>query len=102
MRTTVELAPDLMRLAKSRSAERGESLKTLLNRAVAGELGQAAAGARPRPRMVLPVFGDSKGPPVGLDNATIAEHLANADAATVQGRASSQTKNRRRRDTSRR
>jgi hypothetical protein len=102
MRTTVELAPDLMRLAKSRSAERGESLKTLLNRAVAAELGHAATGNRPRPRMVLPVFGGPKGPPVRLDNSTVAQHLADADAGTVQARPSSRVKSRRRRDASRR
>jgi hypothetical protein len=34
MRTTVELPPHVMRAAKARSAERGESLKTLLTRAV--------------------------------------------------------------------
>lgn len=38
-------APDLLRLAKARSAERGESLKTLLSRAVAAALGPVGAAS---------------------------------------------------------
>ena len=39
MRTTVDMPPTLMRAAKARAAEHGESLKDLVNRAVAHELG---------------------------------------------------------------
>src|SRR5580765_3417696 len=48
MRTTVELPPELMRAAKARSAELGESLKSLFARAVAAELG--AESDRPQAR----------------------------------------------------
>src|SRR2546423_11622465 len=40
MRTTVDFPGDLVRRAKARAAARGESLKTLLTRAVASEVGQ--------------------------------------------------------------
>jgi predicted HicB family RNase H-like nuclease len=39
MRTTIDLPPTLMRAAKARAAEHGESLKDLVNRAVAHEVG---------------------------------------------------------------
>lgn len=45
MRTTVMLPPELMRAAKARAAQRGETLKTLLTRAVHNELGRAKASA---------------------------------------------------------
>lgn len=102
MRTTVELAPDLLRLAKSRSAERGESLKSLLTRAVAAEVGQAAPDARPRPRMTLPLFGDPSGPMVRLTNDVLAARQADADAAALAHSATSASPRRRRRDASRR
>src|SRR5262249_4822280 len=46
MRTTVELPPELMKKAKAQAAARGESLKTLLTRAVASELGRSAQSGR--------------------------------------------------------
>ena len=83
MRTTIEFAPALIRAAKARSAERGESLKAFLTRAVAAELGVGRAVTRNRTRMTLPLFGDTSGPPVAPSNADLERALAEADAALV-------------------
>ena len=83
MRTTIEFAPALIRAAKARSAERGESLKAFLTRAVAAELGIGRAAAGNRARMALPLFGDTSGPPVAPSNADLERALAEADAAHV-------------------
>jgi hypothetical protein len=84
MRTTVELPPELMKAAKARAAAQGESLKTLLARAVASELGQSRhlqAGAHVR----LPLFGDPKKKPVKTTSETIARALADDDAIAFTG-----------------
>jgi hypothetical protein len=83
MRTTVELPPSLMRAAKARSAEAGESLKALLARAVAAELGRDAAPSASGARVVLPLFGAGSGPRANLSNADLERALADADAALV-------------------
>ena len=83
MRTTVELPLDLFRKAKSRAAARGESLKTLLTRAVAAEVGQAPETAV-RQRMVLPTFGDPNGPKVKLSGKDIARILDDEDVALAR------------------
>ena len=80
MRTTVMLPPELLRAAKARSAERGESLKDLFTRAVAAELAMSAAGTRVAPRVRLPLFGDPAGRKVRLTNRDLAAALAQADA----------------------
>lgn len=80
MRTTVEFPPDLFRKAKARAAARGESLKTLVTRAVAAEVGQARE-AKARQRMTLPTFGDPSGPKVKLSGRDIARILADEDTA---------------------
>jgi hypothetical protein len=80
MRTTVELPPDLLRTAKARSAERGESLKSLLARAVAVELGRTAGGDGPRPRVRLPLFGAATGARADPSNADLERALGEADA----------------------
>lgn len=83
MRTTVMFAPELMRSVKSRSAERGESLKTWLTRAVQAELGRDVAAPVTQRRLVLPMFGGS-GVAVPLSNADLERALAEADAAGVE------------------
>lgn len=64
--------PDpLMRAAKARAAERGESLKDLVNRAVARELGMPSA---PRPkagRVKLPLIPRNGKPEVLITNEDI-------------------------------
>lgn len=79
MRTTVELPPDLFRKAKARAAERGETLKVLLTRAVAAELGQAQARPATRARVKLPLFGDPSGLTVQLRAADLERALAHDD-----------------------
>ncbi len=79
MLTTVELPPALLRKAKVRAAARGESLKTLLTRAMAAELGQGNETTTRR-RVELPLFGNSTGPPVDLSGLDLAKALA-ADEA---------------------
>ena len=83
MRTTVELPPDLMKQAKARAAARGESLKALLTRAVASELGKSqhprSAGAPVR----LPLFGKA-GKPVDISKQDIDRALADDDAVLAR------------------
>jgi hypothetical protein len=86
MRTTVMLAPDLFRLAKARSAERGESLKALFTRALAAELAAPVAAAAPAARVRLPLFGDPAGPKIRLTNRDLATRLAEADVAEFVAR----------------
>ncbi len=80
MRTTVELPPALLRSAKARSAERGESLKALLTRAVAVELGGQTPASGRRVRVALPLFGRNRGPRANPSNADLERALADADA----------------------
>lgn len=73
------LPPDLMREAKARSAERGETLKALLTRAVEAELGRRAPPTAPRARVALPIFGRDEEPRVGPSNVDLERALAGAD-----------------------
>jgi hypothetical protein len=82
MRTTVVFPPDLIRAAKARSAELGESLKTLLTRAVAAELGR---DTRAPARVTLPLFGRADASRVKPSNADLEQALADADRAGVDG-----------------
>jgi hypothetical protein len=83
MRTTVELPPDLLRAAKARSAESGESLKALLTRAVAAELATPAVGRSPRARVRLPLFGSPRASKVRVAGADLERALADADGAVA-------------------
>ena len=74
-----------MRAAKARSAERGESLKSLLTRAVAAELELAPSSRQgQRTRVRLPLFGRADLPPVHVSNADIEQALATADAGASE------------------
>jgi hypothetical protein len=84
MRTTVELPPELFRAAKARSAARGESLKSLLARAVAAEIGFHSHGDA-RPRVGLPLFGRPDGPRVNPSSADLERALAEAESRRVGG-----------------
>lgn len=84
MRTTVMFPLELMRAAKTRSAELGESLKTLLTRAVEMELGRRTTPGRSRPRVALPMFGKAGATPVSLSNADLEQALADVDTASVE------------------
>jgi len=85
MRTTVELPPDLMRAAKARSAELGESLKSLFARAVAAELSAESGRPRARERVRLPLIVGAGGR-VNPSSGDLARALADADAASVAAR----------------
>jgi hypothetical protein len=85
MRTTVEFPTELFRKAKARAASRGESLKTLITRAVAAEVGHEPSGTAGG-RMMLPLFGNPKGRRVDLRAVDIAEALADEDAVRSRGR----------------
>jgi hypothetical protein len=84
MRTTVELDPALMRAAKARSAELGESLKSLLSRAVSAELD--AEAPRSGRRVTLPLFGRRGKVLRNPSNADLEAALADADAASIAPR----------------
>ena len=91
MRTTVELPPELMREAKARAAARGESLKTLLTRAVATELGRSRNLQESTTRVRLPLFGNPKRKQVDVTPEDISRALAEDDAMAA-GRAKNRRK----------
>jgi hypothetical protein len=80
MRTTVELPPDLLRAAKARAAERGESLKTLFARAIDRELARSAPAGREH--VAWPLISSRHKGAVRLTN----DDLARIDAAEETGR----------------
>ena len=75
MRTTVDLPPTLMRAAKARAAEGGESLKDLVTRAVARELGLPATARGKAGRVTLPLIARDATPAVLVTNDDIADAL---------------------------
>jgi len=72
-----------MRAAKARSAEQGESLKTLFARALTAELGRECPTAAVRSRLVLPLFGSAQGDRVNVSNADLERALVEADGHRV-------------------
>jgi hypothetical protein len=70
MRTTLDLPPDLMRAAKVRAAQRGESLKDLFTRAIAREVSNPGRG-RSAGRLTFPLIGRDEEPRVEVNNADI-------------------------------
>ena len=73
MRTTIDLPPTLMRAAKARAAQDGESLKDLVNRAVAREVGLPAAPTGKTGRVTLPLIARDATPTVLVINDDIAD-----------------------------
>jgi hypothetical protein len=73
MRTTIDLPPTLMRAAKARAAEDGESLKDLVNRAVAREVGLPSTPKGKTGRMTLPLIARDATPTVLVTNDDIAD-----------------------------
>ena len=63
----------LMRAAKARAAEHGESLKDLVNRAVAHEVGLPATPGGKTGRVVLPLIARDATPTVLVTNDDIAD-----------------------------
>ena len=85
MRTTIDMPTTLMRAAKARAAEQGESLKDLVTRAVARELGLPATAKGKAGRVTLPLIARDASPTVLVTNEDIADAL---DAQDVEGLAS--------------
>jgi hypothetical protein len=81
MRTTIDLPPTLMRAAKARAAEDGESLKDLVNRAVSREVGLSATARGKTGRMTLPLIARDATPTVLVTNDDIADAV---DAEDVE------------------
>ena len=73
MRTTIDLSSTLMRAAKARAAEEGESLKDLVNRAVAREVGLPATARGKTGRVTLPLIARDATPTVLVINDDIAD-----------------------------
>lgn len=79
MRTTIDMPDALMRAAKARAAEHGESLKDLVNRALAHELGLPSAATRKTGRVALPLIAREAAPAVLVTNDDIAAALEAED-----------------------
>ena len=73
MRTTIDIPATLMRAAKARAAERGESLKDLVSRAVAHEVGLPATPKGKSGRVTLPLIARDAAPTVLVTNEDIAD-----------------------------
>ena len=80
MRTTIDLPPKLMRAAKARAAEQGESLKDLVNRAVAREVGLPAAARGKAGRVTLPLIAVGAEPTIVVTSEDIADAFDEDDA----------------------
>jgi hypothetical protein len=78
MRTTIDMPDSLMRAAKVRASARGESLKDLVNRAIAHELGLAAVPREKAGRVSFPLIGLGATPAVLITNDGI-EDAVDAD-----------------------
>jgi hypothetical protein len=79
MRTTIDMPDVLMRAAKARAAEHGESLKDLVNRALAHELGLPSGAARKTGRVALPLIARDAAPTILVTNDDIAAALEAED-----------------------
>jgi hypothetical protein len=71
MRTTIDMSDSLMRAAKARAAEHGESLKDLVNRAIAHEVGLPNAPRAKAGRVSLPLIARDTEPTVLVTNEDI-------------------------------
>jgi hypothetical protein len=71
MRTTIDMPTTLMRAAKARAAEQGESLKDLVNRAVAHEVGVPATPKGKVGRVTLPLIARDATPSILVTNEDI-------------------------------
>jgi hypothetical protein len=71
MRTTIDMPPTLIRVAKARAAEHGESLKDLVNRAVAHEVGLPSAPGGKTGRVTLPLIARDAEPTILVTNEDI-------------------------------
>jgi hypothetical protein len=79
MRTTIDMPPALMRAAKARAAEHGESLKDLVNRAVAHEVGLPSTPKGKAGRVTLPLVARDAKQAVLVTNDDIEDAFAAED-----------------------
>lgn len=79
MRTTVDLPDELMRAAKAKAAEGGESLEDLFARAVAKEIGRRSPSGASK-RVTVPMIAAGEEPTVSITGGRIAEVLEAEDA----------------------
>jgi hypothetical protein len=79
MRTTIDMPDVLIRAAKARAAEHGESLKDLVNRALAHELGLPSVAKQKTGRVTLPLVARKAAPAVLVTNDDIADALEAED-----------------------
>jgi hypothetical protein len=79
MRTTIDMPPTLMRAAKARAAEQGESLKDLVNRAVAHEVGVPAVPKGKAGRVTLPLIARDAAPTILVTNEDIEDAFGAED-----------------------
>jgi hypothetical protein len=86
MRTTIDMPPSLMRAAKSRAAEHGESLKDLVNRAVAHEVGLPATPRGKTGRVTLPLIARDAAPTVLVTSEDIADAFDAEDVERYDAR----------------
>ena len=86
MRTTIDMPPSLMRAAKSRAAEHGESLKDLVNRAVAHEVGLPATPRGKTGRVTLPLIARDAAPAVLVTSEDIADAFDAEDVERYDAR----------------
>ena len=73
MRVIIDVPPEVMRAAKDRAAERGESLKQLLNRAIVREAGLSDTQVRKAGRVQVPLIARGATPTVQVTNEDIAD-----------------------------
>lgn len=76
----------LMRAAKARAAEQGESLKDLVNRAVAHEVGLPSAPRGKAGRVTLPLIARGAAPTALVTNDDIADAFSAEDAERYTAR----------------
>jgi hypothetical protein len=84
MRTTLVLPPELMKQAKALAAARGESLRTLLTRAVFSELSKALHDREKGSRVQLPLFGAAKGKSINISGENLAGALTRDDVVLAR------------------
>jgi hypothetical protein len=80
MRTTIDVPNSLMRAAKARAAEQGESLKDLVNRAITHEVGLPNAPRAKAGRVSLPLIGRNAEPTALETNENIEDAFDAEDA----------------------
>jgi hypothetical protein len=80
MRTTIDVPPTLMRAAKARAAEQGESLKDLVTRAIAHEVGVPATPRGKAGRVPLPLIARDATPTVLVTSEDIEDAFDAEDA----------------------